>query len=299
METRASYLAVGGFLLALFAGLIIFVMWFSHVDFTKERHNYMIYFNGSVSGLRVNESVRFHGLPVGKVKAIYVDPKDVSRIAVKISVDNPALIRQDAVAAVEAQGLTGYSYVQINGGSQTLPPLKAKPGEKYPVIASRASGIEMLFSELPHILENVYAVTGKLKVLLDDKNLEAFSKTLQDISRISKDLAKGPNNVDGFMREARGAFAQINKTLKSMEGQIQGLQPAIVAVDKAATSLERLVDENRAGVRDFTDGGLSSVTDVMHEASKSLQTLNGILQQIEISPGRFLHESTDKGYQLP
>lgn len=299
METRASYLAVGSFLLALFAGLIIFVMWFSHVDFTKERHNYLIYFEGSVSGLRVNESVRFHGLPVGKVKSIYVDPTNVARIAVKVSIDTPALIRQDAVAAVEAQGLTGYSYIQIKGGSQDLPPLMAKPGQKYPIIASQASGIEMLFSELPNILENVYDVTGKLRSLLNDKNLEALSATLQDLSRVSKGLAKGPNNVDSFMRESRLAFTQINKTLKEMDGQIKGLKPAIMAVDKAANSLDAFVDENRASVRDFTDAGLTSVTEVMNEASKSLQTLNGILHQIEVSPGRFINESASNGYQLP
>jgi phospholipid/cholesterol/gamma-HCH transport system substrate-binding protein len=303
METRASYLSVGAFLLALCLGLVIFVMWFSRVDFTQDNQNYKIYFKGSVSGLRVNESVRFHGLPIGKVKSIYVDPHNVEQIAVKISIDNPELIREDAVASVEAQGLTGYSYIQIKGGSKDRPPLKALPGKRYPVIISQASGIEMLFSELPHILENIYTLSGRLNSLLDKDNVASISSTLNNISKMTTALAKGPNKLENFVGEARATFVQLQKTLKTLDAKtnpaLDALTQASVSLDKTSKSLDALLEENRASVKEFTNAGLPTITATMVEAQKNLKTLQGILEKIEVSPGNFLHESTSQGYRLP
>lgn len=303
METRASYLSVGAFLLALSVGLVIFVMWFSRIDFAQDNQNYKIYFKGSVSGLRVNESVRFHGLPIGKVKSIYVDPHNVEQITVKVSIDNPELIREDAVASVEAQGLTGYSYIQIKGGSQDRPPLKALPGKRYPVITSQASGIEMLFSELPHILQNIYKLSGRLNTLLDEDNVASISATLNNLSKISTALAKGPNTLESFVGEARTAFTQLQKTLKTLENKtnptFDALTQASLSLEKTSNALNALLEENRASVKDFTNAGLPTLTATMTEAQKNLKTLQGILEKIELSPGSFLHESTTQGYRLP
>ena len=250
-----------------------------------------------------DESVRFHGLPIGKVKNISVDPHNVEQIAVKISIDNPDLIREDAVASVEAQGLTGYSYIQIKGGSQDRPPLKAVNGKHYPVITSQASGIEMLSSELPHILENIYTLSGRLNSLFDKDNVASIYSTLDNLSKMTTALARGPNKLEDFVGEARAAFAQLQKTLKTIEGKtnptFDALTQASLSLEKTAQSLDVLLEENRASVKEFTSAGLPAITSTMAEAQKNLKALQGILDKIEVSPGNFLHNSTSQGYRLP
>jgi len=51
METRASYIMVGGFVLTFLAGLIAFAVWIAKVDLDAEYTDYDIYFHGTVSGL--------------------------------------------------------------------------------------------------------------------------------------------------------------------------------------------------------------------------------------------------------
>jgi phospholipid/cholesterol/gamma-HCH transport system substrate-binding protein len=67
METRANYVLIGLFTLAVIAGAFGFVYWFNTIGGAGERATYRIVFDGSVSGLRTGASVLFNGIRVGEV----------------------------------------------------------------------------------------------------------------------------------------------------------------------------------------------------------------------------------------
>ena len=71
METRASYLLVGSFVLAIMAGAVVFVIWVTGTS-AEKTVRYHMRFAGSVPGLQVGSQVRFRGIPVGEVKAMLV-----------------------------------------------------------------------------------------------------------------------------------------------------------------------------------------------------------------------------------
>ena len=52
METKANYVVIGVFTLAVVAGVFGFVYWFQNLGGSGERAFYRIQFDGSVSGLR-------------------------------------------------------------------------------------------------------------------------------------------------------------------------------------------------------------------------------------------------------
>ena len=74
METKASYVAVGSFVLVVAAGLIVFVTWLGKVSIDREFDRYLILFSDSVTGLQVGGAVRYRGVPVGTVSDIRLDP---------------------------------------------------------------------------------------------------------------------------------------------------------------------------------------------------------------------------------
>ena len=57
METRANYILIGCFTLAVILGAFGFVYWFHHVGGTGERMTYRVMFQGPVGGLRSGASV--------------------------------------------------------------------------------------------------------------------------------------------------------------------------------------------------------------------------------------------------
>ncbi|MGI9303331.1 MAG: MlaD family protein, partial [Gammaproteobacteria bacterium] len=84
METRASYLLIGGFVLAVIAAGFAFVVWLAKVEFDREFTQYDIYFDGSVAGLGLGGDVRYRGIKIGAVTAIGVDPADPARVRVTV-----------------------------------------------------------------------------------------------------------------------------------------------------------------------------------------------------------------------
>ncbi|MBL4790248.1 MAG: MCE family protein, partial [Kordiimonadaceae bacterium] len=82
METRASHVLVGSFVLAFLAGILGFGVWIANVDLRAEYRDYDIYFDGTVSGLYKRSIVYYSGIPVGDVRDITLDPNDTQKVKV-------------------------------------------------------------------------------------------------------------------------------------------------------------------------------------------------------------------------
>ena len=58
METKASYILVGSFVLALCLAAAGFILWIAKFQFDQEFARYDIFYEGSVTGLTEGSSVR-------------------------------------------------------------------------------------------------------------------------------------------------------------------------------------------------------------------------------------------------
>ena len=121
---------VGAFVLLLVAGLVAFIIWAVKADVDAKHTYYHVYFTGSVSGLSKVSEVRYRGVPIGTVTDIRIDPENVERVRVTVDVSGETQIKEDSVASIEMQGITGVALVQISGGRQSTPNLEAQDGEK-------------------------------------------------------------------------------------------------------------------------------------------------------------------------
>src|SRR3981081_2003696 len=82
METRASFVLIGTFTLAVIAAAFGFVLWFQSLHTTKARRPLRIIFEGPAAGLRNGSSVNFNGIRVGEVVSVKLDnPRRVVALA--------------------------------------------------------------------------------------------------------------------------------------------------------------------------------------------------------------------------
>ena len=98
METKASHLVIGTFVLLVVAGIFGFVVWLAKLQIDREFAEYHIFFDGAVSGLSVGSDVLFDGIQVGSVQDIRIDPDTLGRVRVHVEVDANTPIRADSVA---------------------------------------------------------------------------------------------------------------------------------------------------------------------------------------------------------
>lgn len=315
METRANYVAVGAFVLAILVGVVVVVLWLARIEFNREFVYYDIYFSGSVTGLAQGSEVRYNGIRVGRVTEIRIDPQNLQQVRVTVELDQTALIKSDAVASLESQGLTGTTYIEISGGSQKAPPLEVRPGQRYPVIASQQSGLQRVFASAPEVLARLLEVADRLNAILDERNRTAITETLENMRRLTAVAAARAGDLDSViadtavaMRELRSTLTSADQTLVELRqlvgergdarGALQAIEGASRTIEKLSTDLDSLVQENRPPVRDFTQRGLTELSQLMVDARTLVSELTRLSEEIERDPARFLFGGNHReGYQ--
>src|SRR5947209_6077485 len=216
METKANYVAVGGFVLVCLLGLVIALLWLGGSQYTREFAYYRTYFSGSVTGLGNGTMVRYNGIQVGRVSKVEFDPNDPKRVIVTLQINPDLPIHSDSVASIASEGLTGGSYVEIDGGSQSAPVLARTMFGEYPVIRSRQSTLQQLEQSAPQLLVKINGIADRLNDLLSDRNRQAFAATLSNLRELTGDFAKRSLQLDPILKNLNTASTALNSDLSDL-----------------------------------------------------------------------------------
>lgn len=112
MENKSHAVAAGSFVLLLTAVLIALAVWLTRD--TRALVSYELAGAVNVSGLQPQASVRYLGVPVGKVSAIGLDPLTPGQVLVEIAVEDSAPITSRTTASLGFQGVTGLAFIQLD-----------------------------------------------------------------------------------------------------------------------------------------------------------------------------------------
>ncbi|MEI6984633.1 MAG: MlaD family protein [Rhodospirillaceae bacterium] len=323
MEARAHNFLVGLFVLTLGAALIAFTLWVAKIEMGEKRPPYFIHFDGSVTGLKEGSPVRYRGILVGTVSEIGIDPADVERVRVKVSLSATTPIKTDAIASLEMFGLTGSAYIQISGGSRNAPLVERRSGE-IPVIASKTSGLSEVFEAAPRLVHQLTEIGDRLTRLLSPENEQRITDTLDNLHHMSADLAVAGRDAGetmalvrstathmvGLMGDIRqqsaaiaasadATMAHVRSTLGSIDGHTTIAMSEVVKTSAEARELSQslrqlaeqtagAIKENRVPVRDFTSVGLYELSLLISEMRELTVGLSRVSSQIERSPMEFL-----------
>ncbi len=323
MEARAHHFFVGIFVLVLGAALVGFTLWIAKVELGDKRPPYYIYFDGSVTGLKEGSAVRYRGILVGTVSEMRIDPANVERVQIKIAIDASTPIKTDAVASLEMSGLTGNAYIQITGGSKDAPAL-ARTEDEVPIIRSKASGLAEVFETAPHLAHQLVEIGDRLTRLLSPENEQRITESLDNLHKMSADLAASAHDVgeamtlvkttathlDGLMTDVRLHTDTIASGVTTLLGKLQTVLDSInthtgvVMTEMVKTSAEArelsqslrglsdqtagAIKENRVPVRDFTSVGLYELSLLISEMRDLTTSLSRVSGQIEKGPMEFL-----------
>ena len=257
METKANHLAVGSFVLAAIDGLIGFVLWLGKAELDRELDAYNIHFSGSVSGLNAASTVRYRGVPVGTVTDIHIDENNSELVVVTIEVTKGTPIKEDAVAALEMQGITGLVNVQITGGSKDSALLEAAPGEALPVIASVPTALEELFEDVPNLLARATVLLDRSMLLLSDENLIAFTKSLANVQGLTADIAESSGDLKTLSSDISSIATTVRDTAVEVDALIVDLAGRLPGILDDAT----LVLVAAEGTLGAAEGALNTVDD--------------------------------------
>ena len=211
METEKYYFRVGVFCLAITAVFVYYLMSFGSGLEGQNLTRYAVYFEDSISGLTRGAPVKLKGIAVGLVDKIEFAGSEDDKVLVWLEVNANAPIREDTVASIDFQGITGATYLSLENSQPgtSVPLLKTKAGEKYPVIKSVRSEFQAVISNAPEVLGDISKTAKQAQKLLSDKNILAVqgvisethnvlteaTGTLREIKMMARTLREDPSVI--------------------------------------------------------------------------------------------------------
>jgi phospholipid/cholesterol/gamma-HCH transport system substrate-binding protein len=291
-----NYAVVGAFVLVLGAVLIAGVLWLaSGGAFQKQYDLYLAIEDESVAGLNLNAPVKYNGVDVGKVREIRLDPRNPERVNLLFAIERGTPIKEDTVAVLKTQGLTGIAYVELSGGAQDAPPLRATAGSEYPVIRTKPSLSARLENVLTTVLEKLDSTSNNINSILSDENRVAFKNTLANLAAVTQTLAARKETLAAGISNAARTFDNSARGTAQLGPVIDRIGRSADAVEKmgneaalASAGAGKTVDAVGADVKRFTAETLPELQRLLGEMSVLAASLRRLSEKIEGSPGGLL-----------
>ena len=307
MDTQASYVTVGAFVMLCLVGLIVAVVWVTGVQYQQEFIYFRTFFSGPVTGLGRGTIVRYNGIDVGNVTELAFDPADPRRVIVTLQTTPTLRLRADSLASIEQQGLTGASYVEIAGGSPDSPPLAVRPGEEFPVIPSRPSTLQQLQQTGPEMLARFNVVGERVADLLSDENRKSISEMLVSLRNTTSVIDEHSDDLNETLANLKVASAGINRTLATADKTLETADQALTSASHAIGSLDGALTSADSTVKKLgqlsddadkvlSGQGIAQLTQLMAQTRALVASLTRLANDLEREPTKLIYGDRREGY---
>ena len=305
MESRAHAIVAGLFTILLAAGVILAALWFSREDY--DTVTYVLESKHSVSGLNPQAPVKLRGVQIGKVQTIEFDSEDTRLILITIRVIGGSRITRGTSAQLNAQGITGTSYVMLEDDGKK-PEFLAPPADKSDK-ANRIPVKRSLFDEIADsgqdVLTQAHKVAKQIEILLSDQNQAQLVGTIKSLQGASDRIAvlaqavePGAKSMPALAADARKMMASANSALNDLAPALQEAKTTLASIDKLAReyaqraeALDRVAksSEQISGATTSVAGAVSGdvaprVNALLDELARNSRNLDRLLSELTEQP---------------
>jgi len=317
MSQKISPTLIGAFVVGAVALLVIGVVAFGSGQLFRKTQQFVLYFDGSVNGLRMGAPVKFKGVEIGSVKDIKLEMglgNQVHDIPVIIEIDLKKVIRRgvtiekamdpNTIREFVTQGLrgqlqteslvTGVLYVALDWFPET------------PLRFVQPAGAHFQYEEIPTVpteLEQAHEALVRVVKKIDDidfkRLIDSLAKTSDGVGQLvsvnSPALKSILQSMDQAMPQLRGAISDFRKltttadhNIENVSGDLhQTLTAAQSAIDQIAATMKE-AQTTIVSVRATVDPNSPTI----YELTKSLREISGAASSL-----RLLADSLDHNPQ--
>ena len=234
MYSKVNYTIVGIFVVLFGIGMVWFAFWLAKYGLQEDYQTYKIEMKDSIAGLAKDSSVKLHGVDIGRVSEIRIDPNDIEKINIYVDIKVGVPIKEDMIASTQMLGVTGLLSIEIHGGTNAAKTLL--PTDDYiPIIQSKPSLLSKLTESLGGLGDKLTSLLTRSEALLSDANLENVSKILGNVEKLS----------------AKGEVLEL-KAIESMKELDQTLQAFRVSMNTINDNFTEATKDFKVMQKDFT-----------------------------------------------
>jgi phospholipid/cholesterol/gamma-HCH transport system substrate-binding protein len=259
MEPKKHYIAVGTFVIGTFLLLAAFAIWLTGGADRVKYTPYRIFFTESVNGLSEGGPVKFRGVEIGKVRNIALDRENPERVEVLVDIDSNAPIRQNTIATLKSQGITGITFVELEQSALIAPPA-IHYGDGIAEIPSVPSNITVIFTSLPEAISRFSNASNQFAKLLNDENVKTTGEMVKNIRDLTGTLQSSTQNLQSVLKRLEQLMGKTNR---------------------------------------FADSGYGELYEVLTEIKNTTRDVGSLADTLKKDPSQVIFPSEPKGVRLP
>ncbi len=299
MYSKVSYTVIGLFVMLFTAGIIFFAFWLGNTGFKDDYDLYLLRTKESVSGLSKDSGVKLKGVDIGTVSAIEVNPQNIEEVEITLKIKQGIPIKEDMRGTISMFGLTGLSYVEIEGGTNGAKTLHSAEGD-LPVIQSGSSFLGRLENSFEDLSEKLVVILERGEELLSDENLKNFTALLDNANKVA---AKGTDveekmittldEAESALKEFKTSFAKLSKNFDALAVDLhKEMKPSLKKFDSMTKSIDELASEIRKTVNrgDYNMGKIMQPT--INDLREVAEQIDALTRQLRESPSDLLYKSS-------
>lgn len=302
METRAHHILIGIFTILVVAAAMLFALWLAKSSISRQYDYYDIVFTEAVTGLSQGGTVQYNGIKIGDVTQLKLDPKNPSKVLVRIRAGADTPIKVDTRAKLGLTGLTGVAFIQLTGGSPEKPMLKPSGSHKIPLIKADDSALSKLLSSSEDLVTKVNDIITRASELLSSDNVKRISNTLDHLDQATGAVANQREDLGILIHQLAEASGKLNNTLDQTQllarttndlldrngnALMENATQAMVSLNNAAKQLEQLLADNHGSLESGFNG-LGQLGPAMRDLRQTLKSLHTITNRLAENPASYI-----------
>jgi paraquat-inducible protein B len=301
MNRRVSPTLIGAFVLGAVMLAVIAVVLIGSGHFLRRSSPFVLYFPGSVNGLRIGSPVKFRGVEIGSVDNIRLQlqtGQSVSRIPVIIGIDpdkitslggsetilNSRAEYQSAIdrglrAQLQTESIvTGVLFVALDYFPGTRASFVQQPGTRkyqYREIPTEPSSTEKARTAVTEVLTKL--AESDIEGLVDSAR-----ETISDMHQLvaSSDLKLVIRSVEHMADRVGEAAGNVSRLTTGLDSNVAGLSH-----DLRQTSVSAMTILDRAGeVLQHTDATINDPS-LMYQLTRTLQEVSAAARSVRLLTG--------------
>lgn len=297
MEPRAHHILIGVFTLIVATGAILFALWLAKAGSDNKTKDYTVVFTEAVRGLTRGGAVQYNGIRIGEVKQLELDPQDIRRVLVSISIQENIPVKKDTKARLALTGITGTSVIELTGGSPDSPVLLDElPDDGFPpLIMATPSPIAELMAGGEQLMTNVSELLISANAFLSSDNAQRIGSSLEKVDHVLERLAQGSETLPSLLINLNGVTGEAEKMLKETrqlisqegEGVFAKLNETMQHINQTTKDLQQIVASNAPAINKGSQG-LAQIAPAMRELRQTLENIKNISQELQNNPTNYL-----------
>lgn len=307
MKNTSLETKLGMFVALVVVAAVVLLEMAGGTDFFKKGYRLHGLFN-TAQELKVGDSVKMAGVPIGKVEKIGFE---AGKVKVTMKVTEGTDVKTDAKATIRFAGLMGQNFVSINLGTPTVPNLAPDSviqtveqpdlSAMMQKLDNAAAGIENLTKSFSG--DSIQNVLGPMTDFLKNNNPK-LTALFGNLQTISDRIAKGEGSIgkllsdESLYNETVGTMKALNKTATDAQGLLADAKGAVGDLKGTFTDARGFIAEAKGSLGDVklalgdARKTLNTATDTMTTAKQTLTDVRADLQAGKGSLGKLLKDET-------